>query len=681
MNDVERDLRELFEHKASQAHVSVRAPAPVLKRAGRRQVGTVVVSSLTLIAVVAVSIAGVRGLLRGSDDEIPAGPSREPFSRTATIRGFTVTSPSDWLLVDQWPLATAIAASSSSSGSVTCTGTAPVVGASGSAGEETCTSNPPTIEPVPIPTGLPVLQLTNFDPGIEETICSPGSAAETGTNAGLYVAIDADRLQGVTSGSELPAWPVPYDQSGRIDESGPCGAGWYEHFRVGDVPYMGFLTYGTPAPHEALRTLIDAFESMSATSVPFQGSLEARPGYVVAGGTRSGSDWRIEVRPSGDNVDIHLIVDEQGGPGVADFGVPGSANIEFSGGDPTFGAVTTEAEAVELRPSDGTAPIPGTIFGLPSSLNAPFDGFFIETGGVAGDVVAIGPEGDLPRNTTGGTTTDPPAVGTVSAEESKAALRNALVAAKTYFTDSATYEGFTPKVAASIEPSISFNDAASTVAGEVSIRDAAPSTVLLVTRAGAGATFCIADDVEAGTTTYGVIDAKRAQECNGTIDLWSNSGGVLTSTPPPVDGELSESLAGFGQVAALRIYRDENGFCLEFQSGSTGSGECGTDPFRSDRPYLALNRVEGGEGVWLDGTVPAAVELVRIVTDDGRKWTIDLTGPAPGPELGDVQLLLVALDGTYGSGSISFEDGNGQELFDAIAFDWPIPTDSGNEVL
>ena len=52
-------------------------------------------------------------------------------------------------------------------------------------------------------------------------------------------------------------------------------------------------------------------------------------------------------------------------------------------------------------------------------------------------------------------------------------LRNALVAALTYYTDGATFVGFTPTVAASLEPGLTFNIASEAVTDEISIRDAA----------------------------------------------------------------------------------------------------------------------------------------------------------------------------------------------------------------
>ena len=56
MNDVEHDLRELFERKASSVGgVAPRLPETVRKRGRRRQLGTAFVGGLTALAVVAGS--------------------------------------------------------------------------------------------------------------------------------------------------------------------------------------------------------------------------------------------------------------------------------------------------------------------------------------------------------------------------------------------------------------------------------------------------------------------------------------------------------------------------------------------------------------------------------------------------------------------------------------------------
>ena len=110
MNDVEHDLRELFERKASSVGgVAPRLPETVRKRGRRRQLGTAFVGGLTALAV----LAGTVGVIRAVDTDRDRQPTPaddpwagyEVFERTATVGNFTITSPSDWYLVNQWPWA------------------------------------------------------------------------------------------------------------------------------------------------------------------------------------------------------------------------------------------------------------------------------------------------------------------------------------------------------------------------------------------------------------------------------------------------------------------------------------------------------------------------------------------------------------------------------------------------
>ena len=115
-DDMERRLRELFEDKATESAAASRAPEPVVKRARRRQLGTIAVSVVTVIALAGVSFAGIR-TLNGTGEQglMPADISpydsgRYPvFERTAQIESLSVTSPSDWYLVNQWPLGSQLA--------------------------------------------------------------------------------------------------------------------------------------------------------------------------------------------------------------------------------------------------------------------------------------------------------------------------------------------------------------------------------------------------------------------------------------------------------------------------------------------------------------------------------------------------------------------------------------------
>jgi len=92
-------------------------------------------------------------------------------------------------------------------------------------------------------------------------------------------------------------------------------------------------------------------------------------------------------------------------------------------------------------------------------------------------------------------------------------LRNAIVAAKVYFTDHESYVGFSPGTAAEYEPGLRYNAAPAAVRGQVSIRGAVASSVALVERSPSGTVFCAAD--QGGTVTYGRVDAPTAAACLG----------------------------------------------------------------------------------------------------------------------------------------------------------------------
>jgi len=93
-------------------------------------------------------------------------------------------------------------------------------------------------------------------------------------------------------------------------------------------------------------------------------------------------------------------------------------------------------------------------------------------------------------------------------------LRNALVAAKVHLTDSHTYRGFTPLAANKLEPSLPFNSALRARVGQVSIRVATKTAILLVTRSASGKVFCIAQRA-GGEIAYGRRDARTLAACRG----------------------------------------------------------------------------------------------------------------------------------------------------------------------
>ena len=89
-------------------------------------------------------------------------------------------------------------------------------------------------------------------------------------------------------------------------------------------------------------------------------------------------------------------------------------------------------------------------------------------------------------------------------------LHMALVAAKTYYLDGATYTGFDPVTAQGVEPSITFAADQPAAANVVSIDLANGSTVVFSSKGAGDHVFCIADDAATGATTYGHVDAVGA---------------------------------------------------------------------------------------------------------------------------------------------------------------------------
>ena len=328
MNDVEHDLRELLERKASSlGSLPPRLPDPVRKRGRRRQAGTVFVSGIAAVAVVLASMATLRAVDPGPDrTTVPVeDPSAgyEVFERTATVGNFTITSPSDWYLVRLGRV-------------------------------------------------FSVLQLTNFDHGLAGSVCG-NEIPDDG--AALYVARrtgpDARVVDSVS-------YPPLFDPAAEETE-GPCGPGRYVTFsKEGVGAFIAWAAFGDDTDPDDRKLVFNSFADMS-----FDSRMLARPSppaaYVVAGGENAAGPWRLELGPSSgeqnSNVQLHLIGGEGPGIDAGPFTVP-DVPIEQAGGDPTFGAVTKEASGVELRLEEGTPPIPATIVPLPPSLPFDFDLFF-----------------------------------------------------------------------------------------------------------------------------------------------------------------------------------------------------------------------------------------------------------------------------------------------------------------
>jgi hypothetical protein len=400
---MERELRELFREKAGEAPLATfnaptAAPQEVLHRGRRRQVGTVIGSAAIVLVLIVGSVTGLTRILgEGKEDRVGSG--YEVFQRTAKIEAFTLGSPSDWFLVNEWPLSMQMAVGSGSA-SGECTA-APGVGS------PVCTSSEPSPQFESLPHGLPMLQLSNMDLGLDTVACGDGLPS---TAAVLYIAYDYDR--DVSGGSSLPPYPLgPGMPSPAAD--GPCGPGSYEHFTVNGYPMFVWVGVGPDATVKDRGIVQTTFENMYADDAwePTPSS-QVTPTYVVAGGFRDqGEAWRLDLRPGEKGPELSLQGVDPSFVGLdarirhdpLDPAIP----IEFCCGwtdgtadtilvDVTFGFVRKDATGVELQVvEDGELTgqiLPGTIVPLPPSLGSfGSDLFFIpDTGGLAGQVVPLG---------------------------------------------------------------------------------------------------------------------------------------------------------------------------------------------------------------------------------------------------------------------------------------------------
>lgn len=384
--DIENELRELFRDKAGEAPLAAPASAPpqVLRRGRRRQLGTVAGSLAAVVVVIAGSVAGLQRLLADGPEPLPTA-TYDVFERTATVEAFTVTSPSDWYLVNQWPLSMQIAVEGSGGASSTCAAVPgnDVVECEDTPGVE-------TRSPIPVPQGLPMLQLTNVDLGLDTNACED-EIPDAG--AALYVALDAERAIAGVADPTIP--PFPAGPGLPPEGDGPCGPGRYASFTVNGEPFFAWIGLGSSVTAEDRETVESAYERMSAIPdwTP-QPPNQLTPGYVIAGGTSDAGDvWRLEARP-GRDVTISRVV--EGSTTDFEFAL-GSEPVSWccSTDHPgqadgvVFGVIQLGASGVAFQPVNKEA-IHGTIVPTPPSLGSGFDLFLVEGARGPGDVVAIG---------------------------------------------------------------------------------------------------------------------------------------------------------------------------------------------------------------------------------------------------------------------------------------------------
>ena len=318
-----------------------------------------VMMAITAVIVVATVAGGwvalrsptdtepVRSLGSGQREQPVKAPvastnTRPVFRRTATIGGLAVTSPSDWSLVDYWgdwnPDATSLDS-----------------------------------------TAIPLLELTNFDPGLSTPVCDVGPGEPTRLPAdgvAIFVKFGNDG----TTVADLCGGSIDASSTGMI----------------GANLYRTVMTLGPAVTVEDRATAEKVWRSMTWTGLTFYGRGRS-PRYVLDGWRDGSTTALLEAYPSKQTVQLSEVEVwglGDGASGIAIVDVPGPNPLEGE----RFGAVTQDAARVEFHYAYGGASIEARLIDLPPSLPFAFDAYWFGSGPndtASGEVVAVGADGTI----------------------------------------------------------------------------------------------------------------------------------------------------------------------------------------------------------------------------------------------------------------------------------------------
>jgi len=349
MNDLERDLKDLFDRKARAVDTTPAAPETVLRRGRRRQVGVVLGGALAGIVVLAVASGITMSMLGDGRDTVPVGPDGPYGARTAVIEGFEVRAPAGWTLMDQWAMANVLAAGASCSSTFSSVGQeiggSPTVVETGSPQDQVCTPEPSTL-----PAGVPVLQLSTFDPGLMSPACDVFDEGTKGSLPTDGVAVVVTAFPGVRTPEEVQA---------ALTQTCAATPDIASIVQGPSVTYVTATFAGANADPALLNAAPGYVRDLGGhdTREPRPGPLEG-PAYIVGSGVTGDEGWQVSAG---------IALDERSTPAVwmTSFQLDGGALMgtlaqPWNGGpDPVASAldVGDAAVAIALIPSGYGEPI------------------------------------------------------------------------------------------------------------------------------------------------------------------------------------------------------------------------------------------------------------------------------------------------------------------------------------
>lgn len=355
MNDLERDLHALLEARARDASPVVEPDPRVLKRARRRQVGTVA-TTLVVVATLVVGSVAAFELVRGIDQtppqpaSVPVLPEAPPGFESAALPYASIAYPKDWYLLDTSPLV-------------------------------------PLGVAQPEHLSGPVLQLANFDPDLPHSprcMVDPDALPAEGVllTVGIMTPEEAE-FAGEPSGR----WPV--DLAPLPSNADPvCTGGPRPRVATWTVPsgavYWANAAQGTEATDADVRSMERAFESLAfpTTDQPQMSRMAAFQGQgtprVVLGTERIGSGLATMVAYVELNKSVWVGVSgSEGGSCCSGSAVaphsgssvePVTSSIMISDeGTLVYGVISPEVVEAEVVTSSGET-FPVNIASLPPSM-------------------------------------------------------------------------------------------------------------------------------------------------------------------------------------------------------------------------------------------------------------------------------------------------------------------------
>ncbi len=221
-------------------------------------------------------------------------------------------------------------------------------------------------------------------------------------------------------------------------------------------------------------------------------------------------------------------------------------------------------------------------------------------------------------------------------------LRNALVAAKVYYTDEETYADMTASDFEAIEPSLVYDVVANTDEDTVGVGDQTEDQIVLVRRSKSGTFFCIAENISTGTT-YGqsdtLADVDTVAECTGP-DAWGGGGGGDTDEEDveevdfdPADLEAIElgdepQLDPIENVLNAMIEQDSELYLSAYPEPdcdiSSDGVQASLDSSYLDPPYKADVEQTGDDTAVVTVVDGADAESEVGVRRAGDSWVLDL---------------------------------------------------------